>query len=391
MLSASLNKGVLSVGGTGGNDAISLSLSSKNAAELVVRVNNQVNTFAKATVRSIQIDAGAGNDSVRIVEKWGALGVPIQIVGGVGNDTLSGSSGADDLQGGDGNDQLFGGLGDDTLWGGRGADRVDGQGGNDLVRGDAGNDVLAGAAGNDQVYGGAGNDTLDGGDGNDTLGGDEEDRIVWFGRKKLKQVVGDDVLRGGKGNDWLLGGTQTDTLIPGSDRHGDDGDEVDDDRFAFANGRDTMLGGAGRDILDARGGDDVLPDRAKGDLVPYDKFTNDLTNADDYAVHEHIILRVYINGMLMEIPVGFGEFGAPVIHKDPGSGRDTVHLHDVLPHRFTLGEVFMSMGISLSPSQIGQYRAGNGHTLTMTVNGVANNQFGNYRIVDEDRIEIRWQ
>lgn len=48
------------------------------------------------------------------------------IVGGAGNDSLSGSTDNDELQGGQGNDVIDGGLGDDTLIGGSGNDIIDG-------------------------------------------------------------------------------------------------------------------------------------------------------------------------------------------------------------------------------------------------------------------------
>ncbi|GAA6622122.1 Ig-like domain-containing protein [Scytonema sp. NUACC26] len=48
------------------------------------------------------------------------------IVGGAGNDTLSGNIFADELQGGEGDDTLNGGLGDDTFIGGAGNDTMDG-------------------------------------------------------------------------------------------------------------------------------------------------------------------------------------------------------------------------------------------------------------------------
>ena len=80
------------------------------------------------------------------------------IIGGLGNDTLTGNVGANLIQGGRGNDLLNGGDGDDALIGGPGKDRLYGQGGNDVLRGndDADADYLDGGLGSDTAFVGAG-------------------------------------------------------------------------------------------------------------------------------------------------------------------------------------------------------------------------------------------
>lgn len=64
------------------------------------------------------------------------------VVGGRGNDTITGSNAANRLEGGFGNDKLSGGGGADVLIGGHGNDRLTGGAGRDIVTGDAGNDVF---------------------------------------------------------------------------------------------------------------------------------------------------------------------------------------------------------------------------------------------------------
>ena len=54
------------------------------------------------------------------------------LLGGGGNDTLSGKKGADHMNGGAGNDALSGGNGNDVIHGGSGIDRMVGNSGNDL-------------------------------------------------------------------------------------------------------------------------------------------------------------------------------------------------------------------------------------------------------------------
>ena len=75
---------------------------------------------------------------------------------------------------------LMGGDGNDTLTGGAGNDTIDGEGGADTIEGAAGNDMLNGGGGDDMLEGGVGNDTLDGGAGRDSLMGDDgADVFVW--------------------------------------------------------------------------------------------------------------------------------------------------------------------------------------------------------------------
>lgn len=82
--------------------------------------------------------------------RFNGTGLNDTVVGGLGNDILSGKGGNDVLLGAEGNDTLNGGGGDDTLYG------------------DVGDDILKGGNGDDTLVGGTGTNTLDGGDGIDT-------------------------------------------------------------------------------------------------------------------------------------------------------------------------------------------------------------------------------
>ncbi|HEY1603086.1 MAG TPA: M10 family metallopeptidase C-terminal domain-containing protein [Pirellulales bacterium] len=72
------------------------------------------------------------------------------VIGGAGNDTITGNSLSNVLDGRDGDDTITAGTGNAVMYGG------------------AGDDTLTGGSGNDLLYGGAGDDTLAGGGGNDT-------------------------------------------------------------------------------------------------------------------------------------------------------------------------------------------------------------------------------
>jgi Ca2+-binding RTX toxin-like protein len=174
------------------------------------------------------------------------------VIGGSGNDQLTGNGLANVLTGGAGNDTLAGRGGDDTLIGGRGDDNYvfnnafaaeadtvterPGEGTDTLnfaglttavtlnlgsntiqlihtnrtltlnsgsvienVAGGSGGDILIGNALNNTFTGNGGNDVLVGNDGDDTLNGGN----------------GRDILIGGNGRDTLLGGSDDDILIAG--------------------------------------------------------------------------------------------------------------------------------------------------------------------------------
>jgi Ca2+-binding RTX toxin-like protein len=192
------------------------------------------------------LDGGSGSDFVDYGDATGAMivnlvtgfasgqGVDVLsniegVVGGIYDDSITGSDGAEYLGGAAGNDSLHGGGGDDQLNGGPGDDLLDGGSGIDVasyassaspvsvdlqagtatgdgtdtlvsienVTGSSYDDVISGDSGANALDGGSGNDTLSGGSGNDVL----------YGSK------GDDSLTGGAGNDTIAGDDGTDTAV----------------------------------------------------------------------------------------------------------------------------------------------------------------------------------
>ena len=106
---------------------------------------------------------------------------PSGVLGGSGNDRITGSPTDDAINGSQGNDTLTGEAGDDFLRGGKGNDSISGGVGNDIINGNLGDDILNGDAGNDFLRGGKGNDVLIGGDGNDILMGDADSNTLTGG------------------------------------------------------------------------------------------------------------------------------------------------------------------------------------------------------------------
>jgi Ca2+-binding RTX toxin-like protein len=182
------------------------------------------------------------------------------IVGGIGDDTLSGDDGANTLYGGPGDDVLKGGAGADVMYGDAGDDLFD-----DVAYDADGDPVPADATGGDVFNGGLGTDTVSywarsadlivtmngtvADDGQDT----EEDNV----KADVENIIGGDggdeitgndsanVIRGGAGADTLTGGKGNDTFDETA--YDTDGTTVLDDT---ATGADTFIGGDGVDTVD---------------------------------------------------------------------------------------------------------------------------------------------
>jgi len=146
----SLKRGVLTVEGTKGDDRIALRVAAQNANFLAIDFGDDgSNEFfvRRALVSRIEVDAGSGDDQIRIDDANGAFTdtIPTVLRGEQGDDTLLGGAGAETLRGGRGNDTIDGnrgndsafmGAGDDTfIWDpGDGSDTIDGRDGNDTMR-----------------------------------------------------------------------------------------------------------------------------------------------------------------------------------------------------------------------------------------------------------------
>ena len=242
---------------------------------------------------------GAGNDTLTGNAAANAL------YGGAGNDSLNGQGNADTLRGEVGDDTLVGGSAGDDFFGGNGSDtatyegitanlviskdnlRNDGEAsegdnvhddveiviggsGHDRLVGGLTSDTLIGALGNDTIFGGAGNDSISGGDGDDSLDGQ----------------AGSDTIVGDAGIDTVTYASRTTNLKITLDDVADDGDvssggEKDsvrasveiviggsgNDTIVGSDGSNTLKGGAGHDSLDGGAGNDTLEGEAGADTV----------------------------------------------------------------------------------------------------------------------------
>ncbi|CDN49613.1 DUF5801 repeats-in-toxin domain-containing protein [Neorhizobium galegae] len=166
------------------------------------------------------LTGGTGIDRVELVAAAGAKGFVFDRANYPGN-----LSGAEEFIGTDGDDVILlpksytsgdisellidGGKGNDVLQGSDSqADRILGGDGNDLISGLGGNDILEGGAGSDEIWGGAGNDQINGGSGIDNITGGLGDDTIdgGIGGDTFNYAIGDGV-------DTIDGGTQGDVLL----------------------------------------------------------------------------------------------------------------------------------------------------------------------------------
>ena len=191
--------GNVTVAGDAGHDV--LSVNGDDEADTVTSTSDSVTidggTVTLSTLERLEINTFDGDDSVTLNVDGGSIEKIVNA--GKGNDTVDASGAVDaTILGGDGNDSLTGSPIADDISGGLGDDTLAGGGGDDLLRGGQGNDDLSGDSGDDVLEGGSGNDVLSGNSGDDAIfGGDGSDLITWTSGD------GDDVVQGGDGADVL--------------------------------------------------------------------------------------------------------------------------------------------------------------------------------------------
>lgn len=246
---------------------------------------------------------GIGNDLIT-----GGCDVDI-LYGNLGNDELQGNDEGDFLYGGGGIDSLYGEdspthhrthvAGSDELYGQDESDTIYGGDEGDLARGGEGDDLIFGEAGQDRLFGDDGDDAIDGGDQDDLIdGGVADDHLLGqagvdfifgnIGNDFIEGQDGNDVIRGNNGLDVIYGDGDQDNIAggPGNDtiRGGNDGDSIRGDE-----GDDLLLGNNGDDTIDGRQGDDVVyggtgSDTLVGDIGNdrlYGELGDDTLNGDE--------------------------------------------------------------------------------------------------------------
>ncbi len=272
---ASFALGVVTVVGDGQDNAITIS---RDAAGKILVNGGGVpiagGTPTVANTRSISVIGVGGNDTIALVETNGAL-PRANLIGGAGNDVLTGGSGAD------------------TLIGQAGNDTAAGKGGQDLLFGGADNDVLAGGDANDQVFGEAGNDRMVWNPGDDTdlnEGGPNADTVEVNGGNGAEQFTttangtrvrfdrvtpapfsidigtSEALTVNGNGGDDTFSATGNLAALIAITVDGAAGN----DRLLGSNGVDLLLGGSGSDFVDGQQGNDTALLGSENDTFQWD-------------------------------------------------------------------------------------------------------------------------
>lgn len=170
---AVFENGILTVTG---DDQDNILIASRDTAGTIlvnggaVAIGGGVPTVANTTL--IRMLGLKGNDTLTVDDSNGPM-PPSNLIGGEGDDTLTGSNNTDELDGGPGNDALIG------------------RGGNDILRGGPGNDVLIGGQGSDQIFGGAGDDQIiwNPGDGSDVVEGQDGQDTLLFNGANVSETI----------------------------------------------------------------------------------------------------------------------------------------------------------------------------------------------------------
>lgn len=224
-----------------------------------------------------ELGGGSGDDALDGSEHDDVL------AGGPDDDEMRGRSGRDaasyqdagpvtvDLAGGsgsgDGSDDLIGiedvlgGAGDDQITGDPSANRLAGRGGDDELQGAGGGDLLDGGPGKERMRGGPGADEFDEGsaaNGGDRMSGGSGPDLVSYGERGTRITVTLD----DRADDGATG--ERDRVGPGVERAvgGEDADRLTGD-----GGPNLLRGGAGADRLEGLAGRDRLEGGPGGDLL----------------------------------------------------------------------------------------------------------------------------
>jgi Ca2+-binding RTX toxin-like protein len=143
---ARVQAGTLKITGDAADDKLALRLGSPSTLEVDVGEDGSADfSFDRNTFTAIDVEAGPGDDEVRIDQSGGAFtDEAVSINGGAGNDTLIGGAGTERLLGGSGDDFVDGNIGADEAQLGAGDDRFqwDPGDGSDIVEGQGGHDQL---------------------------------------------------------------------------------------------------------------------------------------------------------------------------------------------------------------------------------------------------------
>lgn len=332
------------------------------------------------------LDGGAGNDTASYADSGADIIASLATGLGAGGDAagdqyfninnLIGGSGNDELSGDGATNLLSGGAGDDTLIGGGGGDIF--EGGSNSVIGDTVSYASAGAAINASLL----TNTATDGTALDTFV-DIENLIGSSYGDILTGDGGDNILTGGAGADLLNGGGGIDTAsyanaatgvtasltssfwpFQSGDAQGDSFNSIenltgsDHNDSLFGDSRDNSLsGGAGDDSLDGLGGNDSLDGGLGNDSLYVSSDTLDLpSSVDGGAGADTLVLQGLVDG---------GSYDLTAL-ANVTDRIETLDIRDGIATEITIsGADIQNMVDTLNASQL-VILADNGDTLTFS-------------------------
>jgi Ca2+-binding RTX toxin-like protein len=289
--------------GDGASDKLALRLQAGSPNILQVDVGDDGTAdfaFDRSSFTGIDVEAGGGNDQVRVDQTNGAF-----------------TDEAVTINGGNGNDTLLGGDGAEIFIGGKGNDFVDGNRGNDLALLGSGNDTFHWdpGDGSDTVEGQNGSDTLDfaGSNANEKIDVSANGPRVRFFRDVANIVMDlDGVEHIGF---HALGGADT---IVAHDLSGTDAKSVDVDLAASGGAGD---GQADTVIAQGTSGPDQLDVSSAGGRVTVSGLGADVNVTGSEAANDTV--EASGAGGNDTITTGIGVSGPAAIAVDGGDGVDT--------------------------------------------------------------------
>jgi predicted extracellular nuclease len=272
----------------GTNVADTISAAGSSILTVTITYNGNPTTYTNPS--TLRIRAHDGDDNVNLSALTFIKGSfePF-VMGGSGNDTLTGGSNDDTFVGGPGNDLINGGLSADTtsyaespalvtvnLLAGTASDgyggtdtlvsvnNATGSAYNDNITGNTSKNILAGLGGNDTLDGGSGDDTFIGGAGTDQLIGGNGSDTASYATSPGSVTAS---LAGGGATADGFGTTDTYTSIEnltGSAFPDNLTGDGSDNTLSGGKGNDTLIGGAGADRLQGQGNNDTMYGNAIG-------------------------------------------------------------------------------------------------------------------------------
>jgi Ca2+-binding RTX toxin-like protein len=267
--------GVVTVVGDGQDNTIVVS---RDAAGRILVNGGAVQivggTPTVANTRSISVIGVGGNDTISLDEANGAL-PRANLIGGTGNDVLTGGSGADTVIGQAGNDTLLGKGGRDLLFGGADNDVLIGGDADDQAFGEAGNDRMVWNPGDDTDLneGGANTDTVEvnGGNGAEQFTTTANGTRVRFDRVtpapfSIDIGTSEALTVNANGGDDTFAATGNLAALIAITVDGGAGN----DRLLGGNGIDQLLGGPGNDFVDGNQGNDIALLGSENDTFQWD-------------------------------------------------------------------------------------------------------------------------